>query len=202
MIRLKLFAIALFVLNLLSGCAIAPIPFDNLTYREKSVVRSNLSATVEIEGTGIGGSLSSYLMPVGGAFIAMPNRSDRSVFVPSDQAQFLKSLQKELVRLGIFRSADVPPAIESDVKVKVVIDRAFLKGDVVEYILDMTMFLSGKTATSFRRSYRVVSTEKDSLWEKLNTNGAEAKVKLAHLMLERLIPDIESFVLTQSNQTQ
>jgi hypothetical protein len=40
----------------------------------------------------------------------------------------------------------------------------------------------------------VISSEKDTLWEKWNTNACQGKAKAAHLLMERLIPDIESYV--------
>lgn len=107
-------------------------------------------------------------------------------------------MRKELVRLGVVKLATADANEKTDMVAMVTIDRALLKVDFVEYTLDMTMVITGGKQP-FRQHYHIVSSEKDSLWTKMNTNGAEAREKLAQLMLERLIPNIEAyaFAMTQ-----
>jgi hypothetical protein len=196
----KYLGICLCAAGLLSACAVTPIPIDNLTYRGTATTRSDKSARILIESSGVGGTSSTTLMPAGGVFVPIANRSSVMPFGPKDQSELLQSLQKELVRLGIVRTVSTSASGSADVNVNIRIDSALFSVDQVEYTLEMTMLLSGAGASSVQRKYRVVSTEKDSTWEKWNTNGAQAREKLAHLVLERLVPDIEAFVGGRLNQ--
>ncbi|MCS0581794.1 hypothetical protein NX784_09340 [Massilia pinisoli] len=149
--------------------------------------------------SGLGDSNSTYLMPAGGTFIAMTKNSGQSPFDVKDQQEFSQSLRKELVRLGVVKSATTDADERTDIVAAVNIDRAVLKSDFVEYTLDITMSITGGKQP-FRQHYHIVSSEKDSLWTKMNTNGAEAREKLAQLMLERLIPDIEAYASAMTPQ--
>lgn len=62
-----------------------------------------------------------------------------------------------------------------------------------EYTLDVVMEIAGGRVP-FMRQYQVVSSEKDSLWTKLNTTAFEGKAKAVKLLLEKLIPDIEAYI--------
>ena len=179
------------VAALLSAC-VTPIPIDNLTYKGVASVRTDRTARIVITSSGLGDSNSTYLMPVGGTFIAMAKNSGQSPFNVKDQQEFSQSLRKELVRLGIVKLATTDVNEKTDMVAAVNIDRALLKTDFVEYTLDMTMLITGGKQP-FRQHYHIVSSEKDSLWTKMNTNGAEAREKLAQLMPERLVPDIEAY---------
>ncbi len=182
------------VVVLLSGCVVAPIPIDNLTYKGAAQVKTDRTARIAIVSSGAGDSTSTYLMPAGGALIPMTKKSGESPFGTQEQQGFAQSLAKELVRLGIVKSTTSDASQVTDMVVAIHIDRAMRSGDIVEYKLDMTMDITG-AKTPFQRKYKVVSSEKDSLWVKMNTNGAQAREKLVHLMLERLIPDIEAYAL-------
>lgn len=179
----------------LSAC-VTPIPIDNLTYQGTTTVKTDKTAKIVITSSGIGDSSSTYLMPAGKGFIPVTRTSGTSPFNEKDQQEFSQSLRKELVRLGIVKSATANASDVTDISVAVNIDRAMMTGDVVAYKLEMTMSITGGKAP-FQRQYQVTSSEKDSFWTKMNTNGAEAREKLAHLMLERLIPDIEAYAAAQ-----
>ncbi len=184
---------------LLSGCVVAPIPIDNLTYKGAVQVKTDKTARIAIASSGAGDSTSTYLMPAGGALIPMTKKTGESPFGTQEQQDFARSLSKELVRLGIVKSTTSDANQAADMVVSVNIDRAMRMGDIVEYKLDITMDITG-AKTPFQRKYHVVSSEKDSLWVKMNTNGAQAREKLAHRMLERLIPDIEAYALGPGGQ--
>lgn len=179
------------VTALLSAC-VTPIPIDNLTYTGASSVKTDRTARIVVASSGVGDSNSTYLMPVAGAFIPMTKKSGKTPFGVQAQQEFSQSLRKELVRLGVVRFATIDANEKTDMVATVNIDRAVLSGDIVKYELDITMLITGGKQP-FRQHYHIVSSEKDSLWTKLNTNGAEAREKVAQLMLERLIPDIEAY---------
>jgi hypothetical protein len=183
---------------LLAAC-VTPIPIDNLTYQGAASVRTDKTARIVMTSSGVGDSNSTYLMPAGGTFIAMTRNSGQSPFNVKDQQEFSQSLRKELVRLGVVKMATTDANEQTDMVATVNIDRAVLKSDFVEYTLDITMSITGGK-DPFRQHYHIVSSEKDSLWTKMNTNGAEAREKLAQLMLERLIPDIEAYASAMTRQ--
>jgi hypothetical protein len=185
------------LLALLSACA-APIPIDNLSYKGVSTVKTDKTARIVVTSNGAGSSRSTYLMPVAGTYIAMDVKG-KEPFGAKDQQEFLQSLRKELVRLGVVKSATSDENATADMAATIRIDRVHLNGDFQEYKLDITMILNGGNS-SFQKQYHITSSEKDSVWEKWNTNGAEAREKLAHLMLERLIPDLETYALAMAHQ--
>jgi len=177
----------------LSGC-VTPIPIDNLNYRGTAAVKSDKVAQVAISSSGIGTAAGTTIMPVAGAFIAIPQSSGVVPFGTKDQQEFLLTLKKELVRLGIVKSTTSIDGATADFNISVNIDRSFFNFDRPEHKVECTLSISGAKGT-FKRQYQIISSEEDSLWEKLNTNGAQAREKLAHQMLARLIPDIELYVL-------
>lgn len=181
--------------TMLSGCVIAPIPIDNLSYKGVAKVRTDKTASILITSSGIGGINSTTLMPAGGILIPMAQKSNGKVFESDSQQEFAASLKKELLRLGIVKDITSNTVEKADIMIAINIDRARFNGDRVEFLLDISMLVSGATSPSLHR-YKVVSTEGDSLLDLYNTNGAEARVKLAQKMLDRLIPDIEAYALT------
>jgi hypothetical protein len=187
-------ALALCLTALFSGCAITPIPIDNLTYSGTMTVKSNKTASIRMESSGVGSRTDTYMMPVGGIQIPVTRKSAGMPFGVKDQLAFQQSLQKELVRLGVVKIIKAAPGDPADININVRIDSASLHGDLVEYAVEMTLTLSSEGATSVQRHYSVVSSEKDTLWERMNTNGAQAREKVAQLMLDRLIPAIEAYV--------
>jgi hypothetical protein len=44
------------------------------------------------------------------------------------------------------------------------------------------------------KQYRVVSSESDSVWQKLNTNASEGKAKAATKLIKQLIPDVAAYI--------
>jgi hypothetical protein len=176
----------------LSACA-APIPLDNIAFPGKTTIKSSKEARVTVASSGVGGSRGTRIMPIAGTFVAMPTGSAAMPFNDKHQQEFGKSLRTELVRLGIVKSTTVDQDVATDFAVHVYFARSTLNVDFQEYTLDVVLNISGGEKP-FQKQYRIVSSEKDSLWEKMNTNGAEARVKTAGLLLEKLVPDIEAYV--------
>ena len=80
-----------------------------------------------------------------------------------------------------------------DLQIQLSFAKTFHDAQIHEYTLDVVAdFAGGKEPV--RREYRVVSSAKDSMFEKLNTNVAEGKAKAARLLMERLMPDIEQYI--------
>lgn len=178
---------------LLGGCA-TPIPLNTLRYEQQTAVTSTKDATVVVVSGAVSGGSSSYLMPVGTIFIPMYTRpSPEAMFNSDDQQAFGEALRTELVRLGVLKTASTDTSATTDLKIQVIFAQTYHNPGIHEYTLDVVAELTGGREPLLRQ-YHIVSTEKDSIWEKMNTNGYQGKVKAARLLMEKLIPDIERYV--------
>lgn len=186
------FATAAAIAFTLSACTIARIPVDNLNYQGTATVKSAKTASVTVRSSGIGSRQQTTMMPVGGIQITTTQKSAGEAFDAQDQQEFEQSLKKELVRLGIFSSATTE-ASAADIGVLVNINYSTLKMDFVEYTLSLTLTLTGGKAP-LQKIYAVSSIEGDTIWQKMNTNGAQATVKVAQKTLDKMVPDIEAYV--------
>ena len=190
--RITTFILSLFA-SLLVGCA-TPIPLNTLKYEQVTSVKSSKEATVAVTTGAIRGASGSYMMPVGGIFIPMSTGPiPKLQFNTEDQQAFAESLRNELVRLGIVKSASADTSVNKDLKIQVIFAQTFHNPNFQEYTLDVVAEISGGKEPLLRQ-YRIISSEKDSTWEKLNTNAYEGKAKAAKLLMQRLIPDIESYI--------
>lgn len=185
-------AIATMAAITLSACTIARIPIDNLNYQGTSTVKSAKTANVVVRSSGMGSRQSTTMMPAGAIQIPITRQSGGEAFNPQDQQEFETSLKKELVRLGIFSSTSAD-ASAANIGVLVNIDYSTFKTDYVEYTLKVTVTLTGGKVPE-QKQYSVSSADGDSLWQKMETNGAQARLKLAQKTLDKMVPDIESYV--------
>lgn len=185
--------ISIVSLLLLTGCA-TPIPLNTLTYEQKTTVTSSREATVLVVSGAIRGGSGSYMMPVGGILVPVSTGPHPELqFNSKDQQAFAESLRNELVRLGIVKTASGDASQAKDLKMQIIFAQTFHNPNIQQYTLDVVAeFTGGKEPVL--RTYRVISSEKDTTWEKLNTNAYEGKAKAARLLMERLIPDIELYV--------
>lgn len=186
-------SIFLVFLMALTGCA-TPIPLNTLQYEQKTTVRSSREATVVVVSGAIRGGSGSYMMPVGGIFVPVSTGPHPELqFNSKDQQAFAESLRTELVRLGIVKTASGDVSQAKDLKMQIIFAQTFHNPNIQQYTLDVVAeFTGGKEPVL--RQYRVISSEKDTTWEKMNTNAYEGKAKAARLLMERLIPDIELYV--------
>jgi hypothetical protein len=185
-------AVATIAALTLSACAVAPIPIDNLSYQGKSTVKSTKTANVTVRSSGLGKREHVTMMLAGAIQIPITQKSDGEVFKTKDQQEFEQSLKKELVRLGLFGSTSAD-ASTANIGVLVNIDYSTSKSDYVEYTLTITLTLSGGKEP-VEKHYQVSSAESDSLWQKMDTNGAQARMKVAQNALNKMVPDIEAYV--------
>jgi hypothetical protein len=178
---------------LLGGCA-TPIPLNTLKYEPKTTVTSTKEASVVVVSGAVRGGSGSYLMPVGGIFIPMSTGPiPKLQFNAEDQQAFAESLRIELVRLGVLKSASADPSAGKDLRIQIIFAQTYHNPSFQEYVLDVVAEMTGGKEPLLRQ-YRIVSSEKDSTWEKWNTNAFQGKAKAARLLMEKLVPDIESYV--------
>lgn len=190
--RITAFSIVLLA-SLLSGCA-TPIPLNTLKYDLKTTVTSTKEATVVVVSGAVRGAAGSYLMPVGGIFIPMSTGPNPELqFNNDDQQAFAEALRNELVRLGVLKAASADVVATKDLKIQVIFAQTYHNPKFQQYTLDVVAEMTGGKEPLLRQ-YRVVSSEKDSTWDKWNTNAYEGKAKAARLLMEKLVPDIERYV--------
>lgn len=186
------FATAVAIALSLSACTIARIPVDNLNYQGTAAVKSTKTASVTVRSSGIGSRQQTTMMPVGAIQIPTTRTSTGEAFNAQDQQEFEQSLKKELVRLGMV-SSTTSPASAADIGVLVNINYSTFQSDFVEYTLNLTLTLTGGKVP-LQKTYEVSSLEGDTTWQKMDTNGAQARVKVAQKTLNKMVPDIEAYV--------
>jgi hypothetical protein len=177
----------------LVGCA-TPIPLDGIQYPGTVATSSDLAAKVNVVTGAVHGSSSSTLVPIGSIFVPISSGPVPELqFHAEDQRAFGQSLRAELSRLRLFKTATTASDSPADVTINVLFAQTFHNINMQIYTLDVAMEILGGPKP-FLKQYRVISSEKDSTWEKWNTNAYEGKAKAVKLLLEKLIPDIESYV--------
>jgi hypothetical protein len=179
--------------SLLTACA-TPIPLNTVKFAGQTSVKSSKEAAVVVLTGAVRGSGTSSIIPVGGVFIPMSTGPIPELqFNAKDQQEFGESLRAELVRLGLLKSVTADDTGRKDLRIRVMFAQTFHNPNGQVYALDVVMEIEGG-ANPFLKQYRVVSSERDTTWEKLNTNAYQGKEKAAKLLMERLIPDIEQYV--------
>lgn len=187
----KKITIAALLLMSLSGCASALlIPIE---YPDAASVTSEIPFRVSLNTGKVAGYGGSTLVYAGGMFVPVSTGPVPELqFGARDQEVFVESLRSELSRLGILGiSSDHELADNVDITIYFVQTEHY--PHFQEYKLTVALVMAYKDMSS-THSYEVLSSEGDSIWTKMNTNASTGKLKAATKLLERVIPDIESFV--------
>lgn len=192
---MKLFAIALSLslASLLSGCA-TPLPLNTLKYEDDLGVRSSKEATVVVVSGPERGSEGSGYMPAGGVFIPIvmgPNPELQ--FHGDDQQEFAQSLRTELVRTGVLKAAEADDGRNRDFKIRIFFAQTQHYPTFQQYALEVVVEMTGGKEPALKH-YRILSSDKDTTWEKWNTNAYQGKQKAAKLLLDELMPDIATYI--------
>lgn len=184
----------------LSACMHAPpVPISTVTSSFKASVSSSTHAKVEVVTTQASGTASTILIPVGGIlFPAIPNNA-RLQYNTEDQQDFGTALRNEITRLGIAKLSRSPDTPEDELNIKVVFLKTYFDSAWASYTLDVELMLSGGKSPA-RHLYRVLSSEKDTRMEKVLNNAFQGKEKATRLLLEKMLPDVESYVGSMSQR--
>lgn len=190
--------VIVFLALITTGC-VTPIALDNVEYTGATYVSSSKTAKVELITGAVRGSSSSGLLSVGNNIYVNVSigSSPELQFGDQDQEAFAESLRKELVRLGLVASiVDASSASQSDLKITLFFFQTHHQPDLQVYTLDLAMEIVGDNEP-FIKKYRAISNEKDTLWQKINTNAYQGKEKGVKRLMEKIIPDIESYIARQ-----
>ena len=113
------------------------------------------------------------------------------MFTEEDQRIFADSLRRELGRLGILRVAS--PSEATPLKIEVVFVHTEHKYDFNDYILDVDVLFQSDGKEE-KKSYRVVSSEGDSWFARMNTRPSEGKKKAASKLMSKIVPDVQEWI--------
>jgi len=180
---------------LLSGC-VTSIPLQNIQYTGIVGVTSSKTAKVQLVSDV---ASASPVMLAGKISVPISTGPVPQLqFHTKDQRASIASLRKELVRLGMFKSTvDESTSEPTDISISIIFEQTHHNVEGQEYTLDLEMQLTGGDKP-FVNQYRVISSVKDSTWDKWNTTAYDGKKKAVKRLLEKLIPDIESYIATAS----
>lgn len=191
--------IMLFFPVLFWGC-LAPLP--PVTYNQPASVTSTKIAKIELVTGEVGGDATSYsynTYNVQGNYLVSTTQTGSVVptnlhFGIGDQKTFLKSLSNELLRLNIVSDVlESTSTKKGDLSIKLVFEKTYHKPNIQEYLLDVRLDIETEKG-SITHNYHIVSSEGDSWWKKINTNAVQGKTKAAEKLIQKIIPDIESFL--------
>lgn len=186
---MKRIAIALGLL--LGACTtLEPVTFD-----QPVAVQSELRAAVALVSGPVRGSRSSAVVPAGTILVPLAiGPMPHLQFNLDDQRTFVTSFRRELERLKVVAEAgDVASVTKADLGIQLIFAQTQHNQESHTYVLDVVMEIVGG-ARPFLKQYRVVSSEGDSAWTRMNTNAAEGKAKAAHKLIQLLIPDVADYI--------
>jgi len=185
--------ILLLVVSLLGGCA-TPIPFNTIKHNAKQSIVSNKEAALLHVSGAVRGSDSTTMIPAGNIFIPVSSGPVPELqFHKQDQADFIKVLRSELLRLKVFKAVSINKTKKTDIKITIIFAQTYHHINNQEYTLDVVMNLEGGKNKELKE-YRINSNEGASILEKWNTNAYEGKAKAVRKLLNKLIPDIQKYV--------
>lgn len=181
-------------LFLLSACT---APLKPVSFNEPVAATSNLRAAVALASGPVRGSSATSLVPAGNILIpiaAGPN--PKLQFNTEDQRTFVASFRSELERLKLVaQAADASTVSSADIGIQLIFAQTFHNPETQVYVLDVVMEIVGG-AKPFIKQYRVISSEGDSWWQRMNTNAAEGKAKAASKLMNQLVPDVAAYIKT------
>jgi hypothetical protein len=177
---------------MLAGCA---APLKPVSYDEPLAVTSDLRVAVALVSGAVRGASGTSLVPAGNILVPLSTGPNPQLqFNADDQRAFVASFRSELQRLKLVREAlDVSSAAGADFGVQLIFAQTFHNPNGHVYMLDVVMEIVGGSKP-FMKQYRVISSEGDSVWQKLNTNASEGKAKAATKLMKQLMPDVAAYI--------
>jgi hypothetical protein len=184
---------------LVAGCT---APLKPVSYDRPVAVTSDLRAAVALQAGVVRGSSGTGIVPAGTLFVPIATGPTPHLhFNTEDQRAFVASFRRELARLKLVREAiDVSAGTGADIGIQLIFAQTFHNPNGHVYMLDVVMeIIGGKT--SFLKQYKVVSSEGDSFWRRMNTSAAEGKAKAAAKLMSQLIPDVAAYIEQNRKRT-
>lgn len=185
--------IAVAVTTILTAC-VTPIPFSTITLGGSPTVISEHSALIETRTGSVRAATGSMLMPIGGAFIAVPAGFMADLaFGEMRQNEFADLLRSELIRLKVFNSVSIKSPNPADINIELFFIETIHRESHQAYELDVGLRLSGKLKSRQHR-FKVNSLDDLTWFQKITTTAPEGSARAAHMLLKLVVPAIQAYV--------
>lgn len=176
----------------LAACTTTPQP---VVFDQPVKVKSELLAAVALVSGPVRGAKDTAAIPPGTILVPLAiGPTPNTQFNVGDQRAFVATFRRELERLGLVAEArDLAEVSRADLGIQLIFAQTQYNAEAHTYVLDVAMEIVGG-ARPFLKQYRVISSEGDSTWTRLNTDATEGKAKAAAKLLKQLIPDVEAYI--------
>jgi hypothetical protein len=170
-------------------------PLKPVTIDQPVGAISQAKVAVALRTGAVRGATGTALLPAGNILIPIATGPNPQLqFNAADQRAFAESFRSELERLKVVREAlDVASATTADYGIQLIFAQTIHNPQGQVYMLDVVMEIVGGKQP-FLKQYRVVSSEGDSFWQRMNTNAAEGKTKAATKLMKLLVPDVAAYI--------
>jgi hypothetical protein len=177
---------------MLAGCA---APLKPVSFNEPVAVTSDLGVAVALVSGAVRGASGTSLVPAGSILVPLSTGPNPQLqFNADDQRAFVASFRSELQRVKLVREAvDVSSATSADFGIQLIFAQTLHNPNGHLYMLDVVMEIVGGNKP-FLKQYRVVSSEGDSVWQKMSTSASEGKAKAATKLMKQLVPDVAAYI--------
>lgn len=189
----------IFLILLLGACTTAPQP---VVFDQPVKVKSELLAAVALVSGPVRGAKDTAAIPPGTILVPLAiGPTPNTQFNVGDQRAFVATFRRELERLGLVAEArDLAEVSRADLGIQLIFAQTQYNAEAHTYVLDVAMEIVGG-AKPLLKQYRVISSEGDSTWTRLNTDATEGKAKAAAKLLKQLIPDVEAYIQRNRSPT-
>ena len=189
----------IFLILFLGACTTTPEP---VVFDQPVAVKSELRAAVALVSGPVRGAKGTAAIPPGTILVPLSiGPTPNTQFNVGDQRTFVATFREELVRLGVVAEArDVADVTRADLGIQLIFAQTQYNAEAHTYVLDVAMEIVGGPKP-FLRQYRVISSEGDSTWKRLNTDATEGKAKAAAKLLKQLIPDVADYIQKNHSPT-
>jgi hypothetical protein len=190
---------AILLILFLGACTTTPAP---VLFDEPLAVKSELRAAVALVSGPVRGANGTAAIPPGTILVPLAiGPTPNTQFNVGDQRAFIATFRQELERLGLVAEAlDLAQATSADLGIQLIFAQTQYNEDAHTYVLDVAMEIVGGRKPLLKQ-YRVISSEGDSTWTRLNTNATEGKAKAAARLLKLLIPDVAAYIRKHRSPT-
>ncbi len=194
--KIVLARVVMIVLAAGSPCAAQAakkIPLSDAHYSGAATVESKASVSVAATTFVPASQNWSTLAYGSGIWIPLSGKvKEKFLFSAADQQELADILRAELIRLGIFQEGGEQG--QGGIAIDLVFKSGTYENITNEYSLTLEMAVQDARERRFAKAYVVNSNEKSTGWKKLNTSVWQGKMQLVQITLDRLIPDIETFL--------
>jgi hypothetical protein len=177
---------------LISACT---APLKPVSFSEPVAVSSDLRVAVLLVSGAVRGARDTMLVPAGAILVPVATGPNPELqFNAQDQRTFVASFRSELERLKLVgTTTDATPGTRADLGIQLIFAQTLHNPNGHVYVLDVVMEIVGG-AKPFMKQYRVVSSEGDSWWQRMNTDASEGKAKAATKLMRELVRDVAAYI--------